>query len=142
MEVFMKKRCSKCKEWKVLSDFSTLAENKIDGRYSRCRVCLNKEYRERRTAKEPYIYRLTNTVTGTHYIGRSTLTVKERLYSHINAMKRGVHFSKAMQADYDSYGVDSFEMVVLTKIQFEDRKAIERQYVQDYLPNVYNQRLC
>ena len=54
-----------------------------------------------------FVYQITNTVTGSVYIGSST-AIEERWRGHKSKLERGVHYSKKFQLDYDTYGKDSF----------------------------------
>ena len=52
--------------------------------------------------KKEYVYVLTHIHTGKKYVGRSKDPVKRGL-SHLQALMRGDHVNKAMQADFDKY---------------------------------------
>jgi group I intron endonuclease len=58
------------------------------------------------------IYRWTCAPTGHVYIG-SSKHADERRQQHINALRRGDHHCKAMQADFDAHGEAAFEFMVL-----------------------------
>lgn len=50
-----KKKCSKCKEYKLLDDFNN-DKNKKDGRCSYCKVCIV-YYNKKRNEKKKYVVR-------------------------------------------------------------------------------------
>ena len=52
-----------------------------------------------------YIYVLTQINTGKKYVGK-TMNVERRIADHMNALMRGDHRNKAMQADFDKYHGD------------------------------------
>lgn len=55
-----------------------------------------------------YIYRITNKVTGQHYIGQ-TVDINRRKRTHFNSLKKQNHDNPKLQASWDKYGEDSFE---------------------------------
>lgn len=55
-----------------------------------------------------YIYRITNKVTGQHYIGQ-TVDINRRKRTHFNSLKRQDHDNPKLQASWNKYGEDNFE---------------------------------
>jgi len=53
------------------------------------------------------IYKISNTVSGSFYIGRS-VDAPDRMAHHRNQLRRGVHVNKHMQNSWDKYGEGAF----------------------------------
>lgn len=71
------------------------------------------------------IYRITNTINGMHYVGgASDLSVRFR--THKGMLKKGCHFNKKLQNDWDKYGSGSFTFNVIEIID-EVEKLIDRE---------------
>ena len=70
------------------------------------------EYRERSNARDQAmpaaVYEIVNTITGKSYIG-STTALPRRWNEHRSRLRKGIHPSQALQADYDKYGKDAFD---------------------------------
>ena len=63
-----------------------------------------------------YIYRITNKVTGQHYIGQ-TVDINRRKRTHFNSLKRQDHDNPKLQASWNKYGeenlkVGSFKLII------------------------------
>lgn len=58
------------------------------------------------------VYRIDNLRTGRVYIGQS-FNILYRIQEHISHLSKDVHHSKAMQADYDRYDLESFRFSIL-----------------------------
>ena len=63
-----------------------------------------------------YIYAIKNTVSQKIYVGCTT-DIKKRMQQHFYVLRRGKHSEKDMQADFDKYGKDSFEVKVITSFE-------------------------
>lgn len=61
------------------------------------------------------IYAIRNTINGKIYIGRTSQTVRERAILHFRALKNGKHNSPSMQADYNKYGMEVFQVYEIEK---------------------------
>jgi group I intron endonuclease len=88
--------------------------------------------------KKICVYAFKNKIYNKSYIG-STKDVKERYWSHISKLKRGVHDNKELQQDFDLLGRDAFEMVILEECSVENLLQKE-QYWSDAINDKYNIR--
>ncbi len=70
------------------------------------------------------IYLITHKVTGDRYVGMSK-TIEQRWKSHLRALEKGKHTSKAMQALSNEYGLDSFTFEILEECEPEPDRRIE-----------------
>lgn len=85
------------------------------------------------------IYKLTNSVTGKHYIGYTSKTLEERFKGHVSGARKGLHYkiSRAIL----KYGEAAFTMNLL--YECDDRKEVGRledEYIirYDTIRNGYN----
>jgi len=89
------------------------------------------------TQKERYfnnmpagVYGLYNKETQKMYIGQSQHMTK-RKWRHFQKLKKGNHANKLMQEDFNNYGIDSFEFIVLAEMP-KSKKGItpeEREHL-------------
>ena len=84
------------------------------------------------------IYRIINTITGDSYIG-SSKDIKERWRSHKAPSKWKNSTNNPMYLDMQKYGVDKFELQILSEIESEKLKEIEQQFIEALKPT-YNNR--
>lgn len=77
------------------------------------------------------IYAIQNKVNGKIYIG-SSKNIARRLKQHYQLLTRNKHHSYKLQADWNKYGEDAFEVFVVEEIL--DRELLE-QIEQNYLDN-------
>jgi group I intron endonuclease len=87
-----------------------------------------------------YIYKITNTVTGKHYIGETIQDYNTRWRKHINSInyKEGCPLLKASMK---KHGVDKFTFTILIICFDEDLVKYEKEYIKKYnsqTPNGYN----
>lgn len=83
------------------------------------------------------VYEIKNTRNNKRYIG-STINFKQRIGRHKWMLKHNVHKNKALQRDYNHYGVDAFEFTVLKKCKPSQLKEFEQDYIDMYIWNRYN----
>jgi hypothetical protein len=83
-------------------------------------VVLGPDTREQR----PFggIYAIRNTRRGRVYVGATNVLV-ERWRQHLSNLRHGRHVNAALQADFDSDGVDAFEFEVLQRVNWRDGRA-------------------
>lgn len=91
-------------------------------------------------AKVCGIYGIQNTVTGEWYVGQST-NAKNRMGFHFSELRRGIHFCRKLQEDYDKLGASAFTRVVLEECEKEKLDETERKWIEekDAVHNGYNQ---
>lgn len=88
--------------------------------------------KKRRENYSKGVYQITNTVTGSVYIGSST-AIEERWRGHKSKLERGVHYSKKFQLDYDTYGKDSFvfELIKESGVSRDKLRLLERETIKN-----------
>ena len=88
-----------------------------------------------------YYYKIANIKNGSFYIGITT-DLKKRKKQHFDNLKNGNHPNYKIQEDYNKYGKDAFEFIVLEELTFESKeKAYQHEYdlIQKYqATNSYN----
>ena len=67
--------------------------------------------------KQPGIYYLKNKITGFIYIG-STTNIGSRISKHFSQLKKQNHPNKLLVADYNKYGINSFDFGVFEFTNF------------------------
>lgn len=65
-----------------------------------------------------YIYALKCTTSNRIYVGR-TRKPRNRQYAHLSALRSNRHYNKELQKDYNAFGEDTFEFVILEKSAHE-----------------------
>lgn len=66
------------------------------------------------------VYKITNTVTGRVYVGQST-NIFTRWHGHVTDLIRGKHSNPTILEDFQSNGLESFEVELL---ELCDKKAL------------------
>ncbi|MDO7847660.1 GIY-YIG nuclease family protein [Hymenobacter sp. M29] len=79
------------------------------------------------------IYRITNTVTGKHYIG-STLDLKERIGKHISKLNEGTHHSAKLQSSWAKHGAGAFSVHLVKYVHYPK----ELYLWEDHFIRIYN----
>lgn len=69
------------------------------------------------------IYQIVNRLTGRRYVG-ATMNVQRRWAEHRSALRRGVHWTRAFQDDWNTYGSDAFSWEVLQILTDRDQLLI------------------
>lgn len=77
------------------------------------------------------VYAIRNTVNDKHYIGSASVSLKTRWYAHKKMLRDRKHFNRHLQSAWDKYGEESFEFLVLLRIQPNRCLEIEQYYI-DY----------
>lgn len=92
------------------------------------------------------IYCIKNVITNSVYIGEST-NIKKRAKQHYNMLKNNNHYNQSLQNDYNQYGEDNFEFIILQPhLSYNSLRTkaelliIESKYIKEYSKthNVYN----
>ncbi len=78
-----------------------------------------------------YVYKIENEITKKVYIG-STVNFNRRKSEHFKELRKGTHYSKKMQADYDEYGEKSLVMSVIEECEDNVRLDREQYYIDLY----------
>lgn len=90
---------------------------------------MKKEYKG--NSRKSGVYQIRNLVDGKVYIG-STKEFKTRACSHTNALLKGQHHNKHLQAAFDRDGEESFVFEVLEVVD-GDYVEVEQQYLNQFL---------
>lgn len=77
------------------------------------------------------IYCIKNTANNKLYIGQS-ICIEDRWYKHRYTLRRGVHDNILLQKDWDKYGNDYFELVVIEKCNKDQLDEKEKYYIKKY----------
>lgn len=77
------------------------------------------------------IYKITNTVDNTSYIGKSK-DLKTRLRKHKYRLNHGIHHNKFLQRAWDKYGTEFFVFEILEECEIEELDIRETYYIYTY----------
>jgi predicted GIY-YIG superfamily endonuclease len=80
----------------------------------------------------PGVYSLINRQTGSVYIGESA-DILQRLHSHRSMLERKEHFCRSLQADFNFYGIQSFDVSILVQGPEYREKAMRREREKYYI---------
>lgn len=89
--------------------------------------------------RDPAVYAIRNRVTGCVYIG-GTVHYPNRFRSHRCDLRKGRHRNELLQRDWDHYGADAFDFVVLEEVRDESLLCEAEQRWMDQFQDRYN--LC
>jgi len=82
------------------------------------------------------VYKIINKVTGKVYIGMSESDINTRLYSHESCLKYNRHTNKRLQYDYNKYGAENFEFIIIELIpRGTELHTAEHEYIEKYNSN-------
>lgn len=88
-----------------------------------------------------YIYKITNTVNGKSYIGKTTFSIDKRWKQHINKFKQGVDRHFLIYSAIEEYGLENFVVEEIEKVkdvyQLNEREKYWIKYFDTY-NNGYN----
>lgn len=76
-----------------------------------------------------YIYIITCLANGKKYVGR-TIRPEERFRAHLSSLKSGKHSNEALQADFNIYGEDAFDIELLGEDTMENGKSDEAKWME------------
>ena len=76
------------------------------------------------------IYGIHNTLTGEWYVGQST-NILNRVSFHFSELRRGIHFCRKMQADYDAHGAEIFSFSILEMCEKSDLDKVEQKWISE-----------
>ena len=94
------------------------------------------DYKEHPNIYKSGVYCITNVLNDKCYVGSSKMFSK-RLGSHLYCLRKNKHHSKRLQASFNKYGIQYFEVNILETVEKEF--LIEReQFWLDTLKPVYN----
>ena len=89
------------------------------------------------------IYKIENLISGKVYIGQST-NIQHRCNSHKLELKKGKHFCKLLQKDWNTYGEENFSFLIIEECEKEKLNDREIYWIKTYggvnSSNVYNEQ--
>lgn len=86
------------------------------------------------------IYAIRHRESGRRYIGSSN-HVCQRWAEHRSRLGRGVHHSKPLQADWNAFGRDAFEWVLIETIDDREARVVRELELINAEPSPYNTSL-
>lgn len=81
------------------------------------------------------IYKITNTVTGYCYIGKS-INISKRLQRHLRNLRNNEHYNLHLQNSFNKYGEDKFTFNVLEECEEEQLNDKEIYWISYYKNNL------
>ena len=82
------------------------------------------------------IYRITNTVDGKSYIGKTGMNFGDRWDSHRAMLNAGKHANSNLQQAWTEYGKECFEFEIIECVDNPERlNALEIEYINQYREN-------
>jgi len=82
------------------------------------------------------IYAIENLITGKVYIGGGT-RINQRWRIHKNTLKRNQHYNSYLQEDWNEYGEENFQFIVIELCEKNELDKKEDWYIKKY-ENKYN----
>lgn len=83
--------------------------------------------------KQTGIYRITNTINGKSYIGKTAMNFGDRWDSHRALLNAGKHNNTHLQHAWNKYGADAFEFAIIELVDdIADLNELEIKYIADY----------
>lgn len=79
------------------------------------------------------IYKIANKSNGKIYIG-SSFDLEQRKARHFRDLERGRHHSRHLQNAYNKYGADSFDFVIIEKVEKHKTLEVEQKYLDELKP--------
>ena len=75
-----------------------------------------------------YIYCIRNKINNKKYIGQTSRKrgYKYRWYEHKEDLINNEHHSKNLQEDFNKYGMDNFEFIILDEFTFSDKELLKK----------------
>ena len=78
------------------------------------------------------IYLIRNKANGKAYVG-SSVTAKNRLNGHKSLLRRNKHYNRKLQSEYNIYGLDAFEFVIIEDRVNPSKMLSKEEYYIDQL---------
>ena len=75
-----------------------------------------------------YIYCIRNKINNKKYIGQTALKrgYKYRWYVHKEQLINNKHYNKNLQEDFNKYGMDNFEFIILDEFTFTNKELLKK----------------
>lgn len=78
------------------------------------------------------IYAIRNKLSGKMYIGQTTMNFGDRRDTHYSLLRNNKHHNHELQSDWNLYGADAFEFIVLEMCNDSDLSELETRYIIYY----------
>lgn len=83
--------------------------------------------------KQIGVYRITNTLNGKTYVGKTKMNFGDRWDCHRAQLNGGYHHNKALQKEWNEFGADSFEFKIIESVDNTDvLNDLEIKYIALY----------
>ena len=75
-----------------------------------------------------YIYCIENIINNKKYIGQTSEKrgYNHRIHKHKNQLINNKHYNKNLQEDFNKYGMDNFEFIILDEFTFINKKLLKK----------------
>ena len=73
-----------------------------------------------------YIYCIRNKINNKKYIGQTSWNINKRLNKHKGQLINNKHYSKNLQEDFNKYGIDNFEFIILDEFTFSNKELLKK----------------
>ena len=73
-----------------------------------------------------WIYCIRNKINNKKYIGQTSWDINKRLNKHKGQLINNKHYSKNLQEDFNKYGMDNFEFIILDEFTFSNKELLKK----------------
>ena len=73
-----------------------------------------------------WIYCIRNKINDKKYIGQTSWNINKRISKHKGQLINNKHYSKNLQEDFNKYGMDNFEFIILDEFTFTNKELLKK----------------
>ena len=73
-----------------------------------------------------WIYCIRNKINNKKYIGQTAWNINKRLSKHKGQLINNKHYNKNLQEDFNKYGMDNFEFIILDEFTFSNKELLKK----------------